>query len=68
MRPFELRLAEQHSRNSRHLKNPRAFIDDPSRFNLLDPEDRTLIIEQCRLMGELDTVLEARLTRLNIPV
>ncbi len=68
MRPFELRLAEQHSRNSRHLKNLRAFIDDPSRFNLLDPEDRTLIIEQCRLMGELDTVLEARLTRLNIPV
>ena len=68
MRPFELRLAEQHSRNSRHLKNLRAFIDDPSRFNLLDPEDRTLIIEQCRLMGEPDTVLEARLTRLNIPV
>lgn len=68
MRPFELRLAEQHSRNSRHLKNLRAFIDDPSRFNLLDPEDQTLIIEQCRLMGELDTVLEARLTRLNIPV
>lgn len=68
MRPFELRLAEQHSRNFRHLKNLRAFIDDPSRFNLLDPVDQTLIIEQCRLMGELDTVLEARLTRLNIPV
>lgn len=68
MRPFELRLAELHSRNARHLKNLRAFCDDHNRFNRLDPEDQSLILMQLELMACLDTILEQRLRRLKIPV
>lgn len=68
MKPFELRLAELHSRNARHVKNLRTFCADQSRFNRLDPEDRSLILSQLDLMSRLDTVLEARMRRLNIPI
>lgn len=68
MKPFELRLAEQHSRNARHVKNLRAFCDDKSRFSRLAPEDQSLIIEQLELMDVLDEILEKRMRRLNIPV
>lgn len=68
MKPFELRLAEQHSRNARHVKNLRTFCEDPRRFHHLDPVDQTLICEQLRLMSALDEILEQRMRRLNIPV
>ena len=68
MKPFELRLAEQHSRNARHVKNLRAFCDDPSRFGQLDPEDRALIIAQLEHMTALDEILVKRMRRLKIPV
>lgn len=68
MKPFELRLAEQHSRNARHVKNLRAFCDDKSRFSRLAPEDQSLILEQLELMDVLDEILEKRMRRLNIPV
>lgn len=68
MKPFELRLAEQHSREARHVRNLRVFCDDPSRFNRLEPEDQALIIKQLELMTDLVSVLEARMKRLNIPI
>lgn len=68
MKPFELRLAESHSRNARHLKNLRAFCDDKSRFFRLAPEDRDLILAQLEHMAALDNILEQRMRRLNIPV
>lgn len=68
MRPFELRLAEQHARNARHVKNLRAFCEDQSRFSKLDPDDQSLILMQLDHMACLDTILEARMRRLNIPV
>lgn len=68
MKPFELRLAEQHSRNARHVKNLRAFCDDQSRFSRLDPEDQSLIILQLEHMAALDEILEKRMRRLKIPV
>lgn len=68
MKPFELRLAEQHSRNARHVKNLRAFCDDQSRFSRLDPVDQSLIILQLEHMAALDEILEKRMRRLKIPV
>lgn len=68
MKPFELRLAELHSRNARHVKNLRAFCDNRSRFNMLDPEDRSLILLQLEHMSALDEILEKRMRRLKIPV
>ena len=68
MKPFELRLAELHSRNARHVKNLRAFCDDHNRFNRLDPVDQSLILEQLEHMACLDTILEKRMRRLKIPV
>lgn len=68
MKPFELRLAELHSRNARHVKNLRAFCDDQSRFSQLDPEDRSLILLQLEHMIALDEILEKRMRRLKIPV
>lgn len=68
MKPFELRLAELHSRNARHVKNLRAFAADKARFDRLDPEDQTLILEQLQHMSALDEVLEVRMRRLKIPV
>lgn len=68
MKPFELRLAELHSRNARHVKNLRAFCDDQSRFSRLDPEDQSLIILQLEHMAALDEIIEKRMRRLKIPV
>ena len=68
MKPFELRLAEVHSRNARHVKNLRAFCDDQSRFSRLDPEDQSLIILQLEHMAALDEILKKRMRRLKIPV
>lgn len=68
MKPFELRLAELHSRNARHVKNLRAFIADKTRFDRLDPEDQSLLLEQIQHMSALDEVLKVRMRRLKIPV
>ena len=68
MKPFELRLAQQHSQNARHVKNLRAFCDDHTRFSRLDPEDQSLILLQLEHMSALDDILSARMRRLNIPV
>ncbi len=68
MKAFELRLAEHHSRNARHVRNLGAFCADEARFNRLDAEDRELILDQLDLMTRLDNVLERRMRRLNIPV
>lgn len=68
MKPFELRLAELHCRNARHVKNLRAFIADKPRFDRLDPEDQSLLLEQLQCMSDLDEVLKVRMRRLKIPV
>lgn len=68
MKPFELRLAELQCRNARHVKNLRAFIADKPRFDRLDPEDQTLLLEQLELMSALDEVLKVRCRRLKIPI
>ncbi len=68
MKPFEIRLAKQHRNNAQHVKNLRAFCEDQSRFNRLDPEDQSLILMQLDHQACLDTILEARMRRLNLPV
>lgn len=68
MKPFELRLAELHSRNAKHVKNLRIFCEDKSRFCRLDPEDRSLILQQLEHMSALDEILVKRMRRLKIPV
>lgn len=68
MKPFELRLAELHSRNACHVKNLTTFCNDPARFSRLNQIDRQLLIKQLDLMTQLDEVLEKRMRRLNIPV
>lgn len=68
MKPFELRLSELHCRNARHVKNLRAFIADKPRFDRLDPEDQSLLLEQLQCMSALDEVLKVRMRRLKIPV
>ena len=68
MKPFELRLAEQHARNARHVKNLSSFCADKSRFMRLDPVDQTLLLEQLEHMSALDEILTKRMKRLNIPV
>lgn len=68
MKTFEIRLAAHHSRNARHLDNLRRFIANRGRFDRLDSEDQSLLLEQVRLMADLDSLLAKRLRRLNIPV
>jgi len=68
MKPFELRLAEQQSRNARHLKNLRLFADNQSRFMRLSPEEQSLIILQIEFMAQLDNILVSRMKLHNIPV
>lgn len=68
MKPFELRLAEHHARNARHLKNLRIFADDRSRFMRLSPQEQSLILIQIEHMAQLDHVLTARMKLHNIPV
>lgn len=68
MKPFELRLAELHSRNSNHLRNLRAFAADADRIAVISREERQLIHEQIEHMSRLDAVLEQRMKLHNIPV
>lgn len=68
MKPFELRLAEHHSRNARHLKNLRSFAEDRARFSRLSPQEQCLIQEQIDHMARLDATLVARMKLHNIPV
>lgn len=68
MKPFELRLAEHHARNARHLKNLRSFADNQSRFMRLPPDEQALILIQIEHMAMLDEVLVKRMQLHNIPV
>lgn len=68
MKPFELRLANEHLKASRHLKNLNTFIADRTRFGLLPAEHRSLMLRQSELMTQYVEVLEKRLSILGIPV
>lgn len=68
MKTPEITLADNHNRNRRYLANLRKFVANSNRFERLDPEDQTLILEQIQHMSDLNDVYEARLRRLNIPV
>ncbi|MGN0238280.1 MAG: crAss001_48 related protein [Lepagella sp.] len=68
MKPFELRLAHEHLKVSRHCKNLQSYIDDEVRFSRLPREQRSLMLEQAEILEEYKEVLEKRLKLLNIPV
>ena len=68
MKPHELRLAQEHARSARHLRNLKSFISDASRFSKLDKQQQTLILMQADALEKYVIVLEKRLKLLNIPV
>jgi len=68
MKPFELRLAQEHAQTSRHLKNLRIFIDDASRFNRLPQQQRSLMLDQVDVLSRYVDILEERMSLLNIPI
>ena len=68
MKPFELRLAHEHLKVSRHCKNLQSFIEDEVKFSRLPREQRSLMIEQARILQEYKEILGKRLKLLNIPV
>ena len=68
MRPFELRLAQEHSSLKTHVKNLTNFLEDRLRSNHLSHEDRALLMEQRVHMQAYLGVLEKRLKKLNIPI
>ena len=68
MRPFELRLAQEHASLKTHVKNLSNFLEDRLRSNHLTEDDRALLMEQIVHMQAYLAVLEKRLKKLNIPV
>ena len=68
MRPFELRLAQEHASLNTHVKNLSNFLDDRLRSSHLSEDDRALLMEQRVHMKAYIAVLEKRLRKLNIPV
>lgn len=68
MRPFELRLAQEHASLKTHVKNLSNFLEDRLRSNHLSEDDRALLMEQIAHMQAYLAVLEKRLKKLNIPV
>lgn len=68
MKPHELRLAQEHARAARHLRNLRLFIDDASRFNRIDERQRALILDQVDALSRYVDILEQRMSLLNIPI
>lgn len=68
MKPHELRLAQEHARAARHLRNLRTFIDDTIRFNRLDERQRALILDQVDALSRYVDILEQRMSLLNIPI
>lgn len=67
MKPHELRLAQQHTRNRCYLQNLDGFINSP-RFMSVPPKDQELMLRQAQVMSDLDHVLTARMKSLNLPV
>lgn len=68
MKPHELRLAQEHARTSARLRNLRIFINDASRFSLLDPQQQSLMRQQAEVLVDYVDILRQRLTLLKIPV
>lgn len=68
MKPFELRLAQEHARLAVHCKNLSNFIHDKSRIERLGVEHRALLTEQLAIMEQYLAVLERRMSLLNIPI
>lgn len=68
MKQFELRLAELHSRISRHLKNLENFVRNDARFSMIGEEEQNLILRQISHMHALRSVLEERMQIHNIPI
>lgn len=68
MKPFELRLAQEHLKASRHLKNLETFIGDNARFDRIPIEQRNLMLKQADLLRQYVDILEKRLENLGIPI
>lgn len=68
MKPFELRLAQEHARLALHCKNLAHFIADGTRSSRLDEEHKELLKEQLAVMGKYLSILERRMALLNIPI
>lgn len=68
MKPFELRIAHEYLKVTRHCKNLQSFIEDEVKFYRLPREQRSLMIEQARILQEYQEVLGKRLKLLNIPL
>lgn len=68
MKPFEIRLADHHARNARHLTNLRNFVADEVRSCRIDADELAAIREQIEIMECLDRVLTFRMKRRGIPV
>lgn len=68
MKPHELRLAQEHVKMVRHLRNLTAFIESPERFSQIDRASRALMRRQADLLEEYISVLEQRMQILNIPL
>lgn len=68
MKQFEIRLAHEHAKASRRLRNLDAFIGNSSRFDIIPVEHQRLMIEQAELLALYVGVLEKRLKILGIPV
>ena len=68
MKPIELRLAQEHLKASRHLKNLETFIGDSSRFDRIPVMQRTLMLRQKDMLRQYVDILEKRLENLGIPI
>ena len=68
MKAFEIRLAEHHERNARHLRNLQRFTDEGQRFGRLAPDEQKILKRQLVVMAELDEILTLRMKLHNIPV
>lgn len=68
MKPFELRLAQEHARAKLHLRNLRAFIADNSKFSSLCAQQQRLIRMQADALANYVGIVEQRMALLKIPI
>lgn len=68
MKPFELRLAQEHARLALHLRNLRNFMADEKRLSALGARQQRLLARQADIMAQYVAILEERLSLLNITV
>lgn len=67
MEPWQQRVVDEQGELAARINRLTAFIQSGGPFNLLPLTDQHLMVEQLRLMNDLNEILRRRMARFGVP-